>query len=190
MTVSGAVKVSLQRLQNVKLTPVKDAAGEIMSQTLWQDQPALVVLLRRPGCLFCRNEAVELRKRAEEINKNGNIRMVAIVNQKLGAEDFADNFWQGETYFDHDLGLFKALGDGEVRRASLWELLRPSVLARIVKGKMSGPQGNLEGDGTMLGGLLVVRKGDAGVEYAYLEQTFGDIAPVEDVVKACQAAHA
>ena len=41
-----------------------------------------------------------------------------------------------------------------------------------------------------MGGVIVVRKGSGGVEYAYLEQSFGDMASKEDVLQACKRAAA
>ncbi|KAI9190268.1 hypothetical protein H9P43_001701 [Blastocladiella emersonii ATCC 22665] len=190
---AAPVATSFKLMQDVNLIPVdaptSDAplqAPGIKSQTLWADRPTLIVLIRRPGCLLCRNEAFTLAGQRDLIQNELGIRMVAVVNQEFGAKDFADNFWKGEAYFDKDLGLFKAMGDGKVRRGSLLSLMFPSVLARFSEAKKSGLDSNLAGDGTMLGGLLIVRPGNDGVEYEYPETTFGDHAPLDTVLETCK----
>ncbi|KAI9220973.1 hypothetical protein BC828DRAFT_382232 [Blastocladiella britannica] len=122
----------------------------------------------------------------EEIAAKLGVRMVAIVNQSFGAQDFVDNFWKGEAYFDKDLGLFKAMGDGQIRKASLLQLAMPSVIARLREAKKSGLDSNIDGDGTILGGLLLVKKGDEGLAFEHIETDFGDIAELETVLGACR----
>ncbi|KAI9190269.1 hypothetical protein H9P43_001702 [Blastocladiella emersonii ATCC 22665] len=185
-------KTNFDLLHDVPLVPVASlddpaAATPVLSHTLWADQPALIVLIRRPGCLLCRQEAHILAGKRDLIAQQYGIRMVAIVNQEFGAKDFVDNFWgRGEAYFDKELGLFKAMGDGQVRKASMLQLAYPSVIARYQQAKKSGLDSNFQGDGLMLGGLLVMRPGKGGIDYEYSETEFGDIAPIEDVLAACQ----
>ncbi|ORZ39027.1 hypothetical protein BCR44DRAFT_1496589 [Catenaria anguillulae PL171] len=182
-------------LSNVNLIPIpypppaEGTAAEVpkpvVSQSLWEKSPALIVLIRRPGCLLCRQEAIALNEQRELIAKQYGIRMVAILNQEFGSQDFVTNWWKGEAYFDKDLGLFKAMGDGTLRRASLLQLMLPSVIARGQKAKQVA-EGNLQGDGTMLGGLLIMRPGDKGMQYDYAETEFGDHAPIETVLENCK----
>ncbi|KAI9219234.1 hypothetical protein BC828DRAFT_386655 [Blastocladiella britannica] len=194
---NGPSKTSYALMKGVQLLPiaypkpevVEAAAAEptpVVSESLWKDQPALIVLIRRPGCLFCRNEAHMLAGAREEIAAKLGVRMVAIVNQSFGAQDFVDNFWKGEAYFDKDLGLFKAMGDGQIRKASLLQLGLPSVIARYQTAKQSGLDSNLKGDGTILGGLLLVKKGDDGIAYEHIETEFGDIAELDSVLGECR----
>ena len=49
---------------------------------------------------------------------------------------------------------------------------------------------NLKGDGLTMGGLVVVKKGNAGVQYAFAELNFGDHAEPADVLSACKEASA
>ena len=49
---------------------------------------------------------------------------------------------------------------------------------------------NLKGDGLTMGGLVVVRKGDAGVQYAFAELNFGDRAESAEILEACGQAAA
>ncbi|KAL7749316.1 hypothetical protein RI367_005187 [Sorochytrium milnesiophthora] len=186
------MKIKLSDMENVKLQLIPLKGGiqetpvEVDSQSLWATQPVLIVFLRRPGCLFCRNEAVQLRKRRKEIEEEYGVRMVAIVNQKLGAQDFATNFWRGETYFDHTMGLFKALGEGKVRRSNWSNLLSIPFWMRFLKVKIAGFDNTMAGDHSIRGGVMVLGSNAKGIAYRYAEKAVGVIAPIEDVVKACK----
>ena len=48
--------------------------------------------------------------------------------------------------------------------------------------------GNLKGEGRILGGLYVLKPGDGGIQYEYVEQQFGDIASLENIIRACEEA--
>ncbi|KAJ3352990.1 hypothetical protein GGF32_003243 [Allomyces javanicus] len=144
------------------------------------------VLSFRFGCLLCREEAYNLSFQRQLIRDQLGIRMVAIVNQELGAREFADAYWRGECYMDPTFGIFKAMGEGKVRRASVFAALMPSVIARILRAMKSGLDHNFEGDASMLGGLLIVGPRDHGVVYEYPETEFGDFAPQDEVLDVCR----
>ncbi|KAJ3352987.1 hypothetical protein GGF32_003240 [Allomyces javanicus] len=191
-----ATKTSWPLMQNVALVPIRGEEGDsapvdpektVLSQTLWQDRPTMIVLIRRPGCLLCREEAFNLANQRDHLQKELGIRMVAVVNQSFGAQDFADNYWKGTCFFDKDLGFFKAMGDGQIRKGSLLQLMKPSVLANMARARKTKLDSNLDGDGTILGGLLIVGPGDKGIVYEYPETEFGDHAPMETVLETCKS---
>ncbi|KNE60458.1 hypothetical protein AMAG_05845 [Allomyces macrogynus ATCC 38327] len=191
-----ATKTSWPLMQNVALVPIRGEEGDtspvdpdktVLSQTLWQDRPTMIVLIRRPGCLLCREEAFNLANQRDHLQKELGIRMVAVVNQSFGAQDFADNYWKGTCFFDKELGFFKAMGDGQIRKGSLLQLMKPSVLANMARARKTKLDSNLDGDGTILGGLLIVGPGDKGIVYEYPETEFGDHAPMETVLETCKS---
>ena len=49
---------------------------------------------------------------------------------------------------------------------------------------MQGVTGNFKGDGSVLGGLYIINT--EGVIYQYREKVWGDHAPLEQVLKACE----
>ena len=49
-------------------------------------------------------------------------------------------------------------------------------------------ESNLKGDGLTMGGLMVVRRGEGGVEFAFAELNFGDHAEPAEILKACERA--
>jgi hypothetical protein len=46
----------------------------------------------------------------------------------------------------------------------------------------------MKGEGRILGGLYVLKPGDAGIQYEHAESQFGDIASLENVIRACEQA--
>lgn len=106
------------------------------------------------------------------------IRLIGIAGEHLGREEFLAKFWKGELYFDLGKktwfpaihggskfsstmsGIFSALSGGAVAKA--W---------KRAQGK--GVEGNLKGEGTVLGGVWVVHP-QQGVLYEFREKSWGD----------------
>jgi len=175
-------------LRDIMLAPLQDAAApKFPARALWQTQPTLVHVVRRPGCTFCREEASRLEDQRAKIEGYG-VRMVAVVKEPLGAAEFAEKFTRSPVYLDTDMGFYKALGGGEVSKASFLTFLRPAFWSNYSRNKESGSVGNLEGEGMIKGGLFVIGKGDSGAVYAFQEQVIGAALPMEEIVEACEAA--
>ncbi|KAG0029112.1 hypothetical protein BGZ82_008133 [Podila clonocystis] len=157
-------------------------AGEI-----WKEKPTIVVVIRRPGCPFCREEARILDEHRNLIEKEMGFRMITVVHEKLGAATFKKDFWNGgETYWDGRKGFYKALGGGSLRWASIDQLLRPSLWFNAVRNLRSGVRGNLlVGEGRIFGGLYIVRKGDEGIAYHFEETVLGNLAPISKILEIC-----
>ena len=127
--------------------------------------------------------------------------------------EFKSQYWPGELYLDETKSLYAAVGGGEaretplrprlcghhdnrcpvcftqVRRGWLSTFLNPfaRVWANYAAAKDEVPTSNLIGEGTHLGGLLLVRKGSGDVVFGFQEKTFGDYAPPADVLKAAKS---
>ena len=63
-------------------------------------------------------------------------------------------------------------------------LFRVSVIQSYLRARSAGFSGNIKGDGTLLGGMLVVGPSDQGIVYQYQASEFGDHAPLSDIVTA------
>lgn len=63
-------------------------------------------------------------------------------------------------------------------------LVRLATYQKYWTAYSSGVEGNIKGDGTILGSTLVVGPGDQGILYEYRAREFGDMADVQDVLKA------
>ncbi|KAF9101150.1 hypothetical protein BGX27_011592, partial [Mortierella sp. AM989] len=78
---------------------------------IWKEKPTIVVVIRRPGCPFCREEARILDEHSDIIEKEMGFRMIVVVHEKLGASTFKNDYWNGrELYLDGSKGFYKALG--------------------------------------------------------------------------------
>lgn len=154
--------------------------------TLWQDGPVLVVVLRRPGCLLCREQAAKVWNEREKFAAAG-VKLVCLVHEWIDREiqAYAPDYWGGDLYYDETKAFYKAVHGGSVRKGSLLALVNPlgAAWANMKRAKASGlvKDSNLNGDGLTLGGLMIFKKGGE-VAYSYGEKTFGDHAPLDTVL--------
>lgn len=88
---------------------------------------------------------------------------------------------------DQNRDFFKALGGGVLPKESFITgfIFNPVARANYQRAKATGIESNLKGDGTIKGGLLIVRPGRGGVAYQFVERNFGDWAPLEEVLEVC-----
>ncbi|KAF8977058.1 hypothetical protein BGZ46_007698 [Entomortierella lignicola] len=187
MVLSSKIKTKYSDIKNISL---QDFLGVKVTQNLaahelWKSQPAIVIVIRRPGCQFCREEARIFHENRQTIEQDMGMKMVCIVHEKEGADIFQNEFWHGKVYFDAEKGFYKALGGGRLRVGGWEQMIWPSFWGNLIRNKRSGVKGNFEGDGSILGGLLVVRSGDDGIEYEHVEKVWGDIAHADKVLSAC-----
>eukprot|EP00197_Chlamydomonas_leiostraca_P012344 CAMPEP_0202872210 /NCGR_PEP_ID=MMETSP1391-20130828/20699_1 /ASSEMBLY_ACC=CAM_ASM_000867 /TAXON_ID=1034604 /ORGANISM="Chlamydomonas leiostraca, Strain SAG 11-49" /LENGTH=214 /DNA_ID=CAMNT_0049553201 /DNA_START=86 /DNA_END=730 /DNA_ORIENTATION=- len=186
----------LPPLSFIKDAQLRDRTGvTISAQQLWQDQPCVVLIIRRPGCVLCRAEAQRLWKLQPELSAAG-VAMAAVVHEWRDAEvaAFAPAYWPGPLYHDTSRVLYRALnGCGEQPlRGSLLGMLNPfsAVWARINAARREVPEHNVVGDGLTMGGLLVVGRGDAGVAFMHVERDLGLAADHAQVLAAAKQAAA
>ncbi|PRW57143.1 hypothetical protein C2E21_3832 [Chlorella sorokiniana] len=170
---------------------LKGKGGEaIPAADLWKDGPCLVVALRRPGCLLCREESIKVWNARQQFEEAG-VRLVCVLHEWIDREvdAFRPEYWGGELYYDQDKAFYAAVHGGKPARASLLQLLSPTVWRAGKRAKESGlvKESNYKGDGLTLGGLLIIKKG-GDIAYSYAEKTFGDHAPMEEVLAAAKAA--
>jgi len=161
--------------------------GTIKSDELWKDATCVVLCIRRPGCVACRKMAQDLWARKPDLDAAG-VRLAAVVHQSLPLEieDFQDKVWPGPVYQDEQKSFYRALGEGEVRVGNLLPILNPFSRAwRNLWGSLKEVKHhNVRGDGTVFGGVMVVARGGSTVKYAFQETTYGDAAPLDELVKA------
>mmetsp|Transcript_25893 Transcript_25893/g.31421 ORF Transcript_25893/g.31421 Transcript_25893/m.31421 type:complete len:92 (-) Transcript_25893:570-845(-) len=88
---------------------------------------------------------------------------------------------------------FKALGGGTVRKCNFmavflnpfsyfWKAYSRANKSGVVKDS------NTTGEGLIMGGLMVVGAGNKGVVYQFKEGTFGEHAPLDEVIAAAKSA--
>lgn len=76
-------------------------------QTLPENKPFVLYIVRRFGCPLCRKYAKSISSVQPEIEKLG-ASMVAYGHEQTGMEEFVqEKFWAGDLYVDESLSLHK-----------------------------------------------------------------------------------
>ncbi|KAG0277754.1 hypothetical protein BGZ95_005420 [Linnemannia exigua] len=189
MSIAQKTKTSYNDIKDITLVDFLDVGTErsLPAHELWKDQATVVIVIRRPGCQFCREEAriFDAQRHTIENEMASGIKMVCIVHEKEGSDIFQKEFWHGKVYFDQQKDFYKALGNGRLRTGGWEQMVRPSFWGNLIRNKKSGVKGNFIGDGSILGGLLLVHQGDQGIAYEHIEKVWGDIARADRVLEAC-----
>jgi peroxiredoxin len=149
---------------------------------LWADKPVIVVFLRHFGCHNCRDHAVQLRDRYEDLQRQG-IDLVAI---GTGDQRYAGAFVRDENIpflvlVDDDA---KAAQAASVKVASWYRLLHPSSWSASIEAWKRGARIHKAGKRvTQLGATFVFGPGNQ-VRYSHVDNDSVDHAPVPDILAA------
>lgn len=108
----AAGPVTLDTLKDIQLqrmdtsTETATAGESFAASDLWREQPAVVFVVRRPGCALCREHALDLSNKQPDFAAKG-VKLVGVVHEKLGVEEFSSEFFKnGEVYFDEAKSFF------------------------------------------------------------------------------------
>lgn len=174
-------KIGLERLIKTKTPPMK--ASEI-----WREKPAILLCIRRPGCIMCRAEAHQLYSKKPIFDALG-VQLYAVLHEHIQSEvkDFWPRYWGGVVLFDRGQEFFKALGGGKLLKDKFISgfLLNPRAIANYKRAKAIGVDQNFKGEGEIKGGLFIVGRGKNGIAYQFIERNFGDWAPLAEVIEIC-----
>jgi len=193
----GGSSLSLEILDQIPLIPLPNPSESQQIQTalqqgkiqkisagaLWQQDGAIIMLVRRPGWHLCREEAAELASLVPTLqdSKLPTPRLIGIVHETLGVDEFRNKYFKNDIFWDQDKLFYKAIGNNW---AGFTSLLKPRVWKNFFRAQAKGYTGNLKGEGRLLGGLLVIGPAKQGILLEYKEKEFGDHAKLDDVVKA------
>jgi len=97
------------------------------------------------------------------------VALYGLLHEELGAKSFSE-FFDGELFLDAE----KRFYGPEERRMLLTGMVRWSVWKNIFRANAKGVQGNLKGDGTLLGSVFLIGPGQQGILYEHREMEFGD----------------
>jgi len=191
MSANTATKPSTSTASTLFPIPLRRVTGEaaalgaaVPCSSLIKPSGAIVFVVRRPGCVLCREEAMDLTTqlapRLKGLKKQP--RLMAVVAETTSVDGFVEAFKGFDTYLDEDRSFQKFLGD---RWLGVQGMFYPSVWKNGSRASKKYPtlEGDLKGEGRRLGGLLVV-DGKGEVVYQYNEKVFGDHAPMEEVYEA------
>ena len=151
----------------------------------WRRHPAVVVWLRHYGCLFCREQAVEMRAAQPDIEAAG-AELVFVGNGNPDqARDFQQQHAPGITVLtDPDLRTYRLIG----ARRGVLNTVGPRVWRSGLRALGRGArQTQVKGHPFQQGGVLVVLPGDKAV-FTYISRQAGDHPPVAEVVGALREA--
>lgn len=124
---------------------------------------------------MCREEALELSSLKPELEQRG-VNLVGVVHEEMGVKQFQP-YLNSTIYLDEE----KKFYGPEQRWMFLSGFLRPSVWKSSFRARGKGIEGNLKGEGRLLGGVFVVGPGEQGILLDHKEKEFGDKADLKAV---------
>ncbi|CAG8590121.1 4979_t:CDS:2 [Paraglomus occultum] len=176
-------------LEGIELVQLNgETERKIKAASLWEKNPLLIMVVRRPGCQLCREEVVRYAQHRDLITNKLGIPMIAVVHERIDdeVEQFNNGFWSGDVYYDEKKEFYNALGGGTLRWGGYLSMFKPSVWSNINRNRQTNVNGNFKGEGRILGGLYILRPGNSGIAYEYREKVWGDHAPFAHVMTVLQ----
>ncbi|KAJ0068904.1 hypothetical protein NL108_014015 [Boleophthalmus pectinirostris] len=165
---------------------LKSETGETVElKSLWKDQPVVLFFLRRFGCQICRWMASEISKLEPDLKASG-VSLVGVGPEEFGLQEFKEGgFFKGAIFIDEKKKCYKDLG---FKRYTALSVV-PAALGKKVrdissKANAAGIQGNFSGDLLQSGGMLIVDKGGEQVLLHFVQDSPGDMVPLEEISKA------
>lgn len=146
----------------------------------------MVLVVRRPGCSFCREQALSVSVLVALMEMNKDFGIIGIIKE-TGVDDegilrFRHDYFEYQLYCDKTYAFYHALGD---RKVGIQFALNPLVLLDVVCNAYSrlsskGVKGNMLGEGFTQGGMIFFGS-DGEPKFAYEEVTGKDV-PIRDLV--------
>ena len=183
--ISGVQSVPTAVLSRLAATKVQELSGDwIEMGSLWSDRPAAIVWLRHYGCIFCREQATELRSIVDEAETMGTLAIVSTGSVDHG-RDFEKTHGEGlRSLVDSERKTYQVLSFRRGGRSSL----DPRTYLRGIQAATKGfMQGRTRGDAMQQGGVLVVAAGGQPVFFQRSEFA-GDHARLEQILSALRDA--
>uniref|UniRef100_A0AAY4DLS6 Peroxiredoxin-like 2A n=1 Tax=Denticeps clupeoides TaxID=299321 RepID=A0AAY4DLS6_9TELE len=129
---------------------------------------------------MCREEASELSSLKPQLDELG-VPLYAMVKENVDTEvqDFQP-FFAGEIFVDKKQCFYGP----QQRRMGGLGFVRLGVWQNFMRAWMSGFQGNMKGEGFILGGVFVIGTGNQGILMEHREKEFGDKVNISSVLEA------
>lgn len=123
----------------------------------------------------------DLVKAEEDYPKKFNFIAIGLAN--LDYEDFVkNNFFKGNIYIDETKETYKALGFGVMGMTSLFGMANPMMYYKSFQATRRGITGNLKGDGTQLGGTIIVNK-EGDIIYNHSQSNYSDEPNSKEIIE-------
>jgi hypothetical protein len=126
-----------------------------------------------------------LTEASEEIKNK--LSWAAIGLAKLDYEDFVkdDYFRNGIVYIDENKDSYKLLNFTSMGFFSGFGMLNPNLYFKSYEASKKGIKGNMKGDGTQLGGLLIIDK-SGSVIFSHIQKNYTDQPDVAEILKVVE----
>ncbi len=138
----------------------------------WQTKPAILVFLRHFGCVFCKQQVVDLRSKQTQLDALGVNVVLVSQGDPVAAQAFVAKYRiPFFTYCDPERTAYAAYGIGRTENS---HLLKPSLYLAAAGAMARGNfQGRTEGERTQMPGLFVVGT-DGLIAYSHQYAHAGD----------------
>ncbi|XP_040293308.1 peroxiredoxin-like 2A isoform X1 [Bufo bufo] len=175
-------KANLEYLEDAELKSIEDESKKCKAKDLWEKNGAVIMAVRRPGCFLCREEASELSQLKPELDQLG-VPLYGVVKEKIGTEIEAfQPYFKGDLFLDEK----KRFYGPQKRKMMYLGFIRLGVWQNFRRAWKAGYDGNLEGEGFILGGVFVIGSGNQGILLEHREKEFGDKANLTAVLEAAK----
>jgi peroxiredoxin len=150
----------------------------------------IVLAVRRPGCMFCREQAMAFHILMAQQNLEKDFGVIGIIKEtvdKRGVVDFQNTYFPYTLYCDKSYAFYQALGD---RKVGASFVLNPKALVGIacetyLRITSKDASTGFVGEGLTLGGIIFFDV-HGKPKYAYEEET-GKPLPVKDFMAVVNA---
>jgi len=172
-------RISFNQLKDITVSTL-DNQPTTLGKVCEGRKGVVLSMLRRFGCVLCRDGAEKLSTIKPELDKLG-VALVGVAPEHLGQDEFVkEEFFKGQLFVDEPRALYGAL---QTSRASIFSLLKPSVWFAASEARGRGKTGNLEGDGLQLGGTFAFDCNSGEALFMHYQENFGDHPDPHDVLK-------
>ncbi|XP_073452979.1 peroxiredoxin-like 2A [Aquarana catesbeiana] len=179
---SKTEKATLEYLGDADLQTISDESRTFKAKELWERNGAVIMAVRRPGCFLCREEAAGLSSLKSDLDQL-EIPLYAVVKEKIGTEvEEFQPYFTGEIFLDDK----KRFYGPQKRKMMFLGLIRLGVWQNFRRAWKAGFEGNLEGEGLILGGVFVIGSGNQGILLEHREKEFGDKANLTAILEAAK----
>jgi hypothetical protein len=189
--------ITLKAIKNGAFTGTEIMADKIFS--IDRVRPLLVLVVRRPGCMLCREHALEVSRRVHDRTIGGEVDLVGIVkevaptkegvvtDEELGVGEFQSKYFRNyPCYVDEEQTFFKIVMGNNLfsMKPYTWNPFTLYKDFRNIQQRMKEKEitGNLKGDYAIKGGLLLFSKN--GTLQLKVDEVVGEDLPYDVIVKA------
>uniref|UniRef100_A0AAY5EUU2 Peroxiredoxin-like 2A n=1 Tax=Electrophorus electricus TaxID=8005 RepID=A0AAY5EUU2_ELEEL len=162
---------TLEQLQDADLRTTKGDEKTFKARTLWEKSGAVIMA-----------EASELSSLKPQLDELG-VPLYAVAKENIGTEieDFRPHF-SGDVFLDEKLAFYGP----RQRKMGFLGFIRLGVWQNFMRAWKSGFQGNVNGEGFILGGVFVIGSGKQGIILEHREKEFGDKVNPVSVLEAAK----